>query len=92
MGSQQANSIHAAVGVIIAIIANTWTGRIVPPFLWGCIWCARLALLPGGAARRAGRNVISHYAREYVRAVLPALFVSLFGGSAKAIFRYAVLG
>jgi hypothetical protein len=91
MMRQQSNSIHASVGVIIAIVANTWAGRIVPPFLWGFIWCARLALLPGGPVRQRGRNMLLVYAAEYVRAVFPALSLSLFVGSFKALFRYAVL-
>jgi hypothetical protein len=79
------------VGVIIAIVANTWMGRIVPPFLWGFIWCARLAILPGGPVRRPGRSMLPVYAAEYLRAVFPALLLSLFVGSFKALFRYLVL-
>ena len=88
---QPLNSIHVPVGVIIAIVANTWTGRIVPPFLWGLVWCVRLALLPGGPVRRAGGNVLLVYAAEYLRVVLSTLPVSLFVGSVKALFRYLVL-
>jgi hypothetical protein len=77
-------SIHASVGVIIAIVANTWLGRLIPPFIWGLIWCARLALLPG--------NRHGSYASEYVRAVLGSLALSLPLGALKALFRYAVLG
>ena len=84
------NPIHSSVGVIIAIIANTWIGRIVPPFIWGVIWCARLVLLPGGL--RLGRNNGAFYIAEYVKAVGGSLLPALMIGSLKALLRYAVLG
>jgi hypothetical protein len=80
---QQSNSIHVSVGVIIAVVANTWTGRIIPPLLWGLIWCVRLALLPGGSRRS--------YPAEYLRAAFSALAAALVLGSLKAIFRYLLL-
>jgi len=79
----RSTSIHASVGVIIAIVANTWTGRIVPPFIWGFIWCARLALLPSDS---------SSYPAEYLRAVIESLIPALLIGALKALFRYLVLG
>jgi hypothetical protein len=89
---QLSNSIHASVGVIIAIVANTWTGRIVPPFLWGLIWCARLGLLPSDVPRSQKRDVPSFYVEEYARAVLGSLVPALAIGSLKALFRYLLLG
>ena len=80
---QQKTSIHASVGVIIAIVANTWLGRIIPPFIWGVIWCARLALLPSD--ERVG-------GRSYLNAVVGSLIPALAIGSLKALFRYLVLG
>jgi hypothetical protein len=89
---RQSTSIHASVGVIIAILANTWTTRIVPPFLWGLIWCVRLALLPGGPRRQRAKSAAAVYAAEYVKAVAGSLLLSLTVGSLKALFRYLILG
>jgi hypothetical protein len=86
------NSIHASAGVIIAILANTWATRIIPPFIWGLIWCTRLAVLPGGPPRRLGQATWELYAAEYARAVAGSLLLSLTIGSLKALFRYLVLG
>jgi len=86
------NSIHASVGVTIAIVANTWLGRIIPPFVWGVLWCARLALLPGGPQRVDGRSVGAFYATEYGKALAGSLPPALAIGSLKALFRYLVLG
>ncbi len=77
-------SVHASVGVIIAIVANTWTGRIVAPFIWGFIWCGRLALLPGDS--------VFSYPSEYLKALIESLIPALLIGSLKALFRYLVLG
>ena len=79
----RSSSIHASVGVIIAIVANTWTGRIVSPFIWGVIWCARLALLPSESSSSPA---------EYLRAVIESLIPALLIGALKALFRYLVLG
>ena len=79
----QPTQIHTTVGVMIAIVANTWTGRIVPPFIWGIIWCVLLALLPGGDSRPS--------LREYLRAVVGTLLPALFIGSLKALFLYILL-
>src|SRR6185369_13276015 len=90
---QPSTSIHASVGVIIAIIANTWVGRIVPPFIWGVLWCARIAVLPGGSSQAAGRRGTgAMYAAEYLKAVTGSLLPALVIGSLKALFRYAVIG
>jgi hypothetical protein len=87
---QRVNSIHASVGVIIAIVANTWMGRIIPPVIWGMIWCARLALLPDGP--QPTQRTPAFYAAEYARAVVGSLIPALAIGSLKALFRYLVLG
>lgn len=84
--------IHASVGVIIAIVANTWAGRIIPPFIWGFIWCARLALLPSDLPRRHQDNAVIFYAAQYARALIGSLLPALAIGSLKALFRYLVLG
>ena len=88
---QDSSSVHASVGVIIAIVANTWTGRIISPFIWGLIWCARQRLLPGDLSRDRQRNVVSFYAAEYGKAVFGSLVPALAIGSLKALFRYLVL-
>jgi hypothetical protein len=90
--SDRSNPIHASVGVIIAIVANTWAGRIVPPFIWGFIWCARLALLPSDLPRGRRHKLTTFYAAQYVRAVIGSLVLALAIGSLKVLFRYLVLG
>jgi hypothetical protein len=87
----QSNSIHASVGVMIAIVANTWSGRFVPQFAWGFIWCARLALLPD-RPRSQKRSVASFYAEEYMRAVVDSLVPAVAIGFLKTLFRYLLLG
>ena len=89
---QHSSSVHTSVGVIVAIIANTWTGRIVPPLIWGFIWCARLGLLPSDLSRGPQRNVAGLYVTEYMKAVIGSLVPALAVGSLKALFRYLVLG
>jgi hypothetical protein len=89
---RQASSIHASVGVIIAILANTWSMRIIPPFVWGLIWCARLALRPRPSRSQHRRSSWAVYAAEYIKAVAGSLVLSLTVGSLKALFRYLVLG
>ena len=79
--SDRSNPIHASVGVIIAIVANTWAGRIVPPFIWGFIWCARLALLPSDLPRGRRHKLTTFYAAQYVRAVIGSLVPALAIGS-----------
>jgi hypothetical protein len=86
------NPVHTSVGVIIAIVANTWTWRIVPPFIWGVLWCARLVLLPGGPQRSRTRSVGTYYAVEYMKATIGSLAPALAIGSLKALFRHLVLG
>ena len=86
------NPVHTSVGVIIAIVANTWTGRIVPPFIWGVLWCGRLVLLPGGTQRSSIRSLGTYYAVEYVKAAIGSLVPALAIGSLKALFRYLILG
>jgi len=82
---------HAVVGVMIGIAANTWTGRIVAPFIWGVVWCVRLRILSSGQIVRAGRNPWAFYGAEYLKAFLASLVLSLAVGSLKALFRFAVL-
>jgi hypothetical protein len=88
----RANPIHVSVGVIIAIVANTWPGRIVPPFIWGFIWCARLALLPSDLPRGRQHKWTTFYAAQYLKAVLGSLVPALAIGALKGLFRYLVLG
>jgi hypothetical protein len=87
------NQVHAVVGVIVGIVANSWTGRIVPPFIWGLIWCGRLLILPGAGPRPSARRYSAVVlAAEYLKAVLSSLLMSLFIGSLKALFRFVILG
>ncbi len=85
------NPIHFSAGVIIAIVANTWASRLLPPFLWGFVWCGRLALLPNTERGRQQAPRWKFYAAEYVRASVGSLVVSLSLGSVKALIRYLVL-
>jgi hypothetical protein len=80
------------VGVVIAIIANTWMGRIVPPFLWGIIWTIRLAVLPLPETTRWRRKALPFYSAEFLKATGGSLVLSLFLGSLKALLRRALLG
>ena len=87
------NQIHAVVGVIVGIIANSWTVRIVPPFIWGLVWCGRLLILPGpGPHPNFRRYSAAVLAAEYFKAVLSSLLMALFIGSLKALFRFLILG
>ena len=88
----RSNPTHASVGIIIAIVANTWAGRIIPPFIWGFIWCARLALLPSDQPRGRQHKWTTFYAAQYGSAVIGSLVPALAIGSLKALFRYLVLG
>ena len=86
---------NCIAGVLIGLATDGWTGRLIAPFLWGFVWCARLWILgthrsvklnEGSAGERSSlTNRSTFYVIEYGTAVT-ALTMPILVGAIKALF------
>lgn len=86
---------NVIAGVVMGWVNDSWSARLIAPFIWGVVWCVRFwitsahrtfKLNEGSAGEAWGLNSTSaFYVIEYGTSVTTSLLFSVLVGAIRAI-------